>query len=49
MASLTMLARLEPVALQFVREWARLRQEEILDDWERARKNEPLLRIPPLP
>jgi len=40
---------LEPRALQFVREWAGLRQEEILADWERARKNEPLLRIPPLP
>ena len=40
---------LEPRALQFVREWADLRQVEILADWERARKNEPLLQIPPLP
>ena len=40
---------LEPRALQFVREWADLRQAEILADWERARKNEPLLQIRPLP
>jgi Domain of unknown function (DUF4160) len=40
---------LEPRALQFVREWADLRQAEILADWERARKNEPLLQISPLP
>lgn len=40
---------LEPRALQFVREWASLRREEILTNWERARKNEPLLGIPPLP
>ena len=41
--------RLEPRALQFVREWASLRHEEILANWERARENEPLLAIPPLP
>jgi hypothetical protein len=40
---------LEPRALEFVQEWARLRRAEILADWERARKNEPLLRVPPLP
>ena len=40
---------LEPRALQFVREWASLRREEILANWERARKNEHLLNIPPLP
>lgn len=40
---------LEPRALQFVREWASLRREQILANWERARKNEPLLGIPPLP
>ena len=34
---------------QFVREWASLRREEILANWERARKNESLLGIPPLP
>ena len=33
---------LEPRALQFVREWAKLRQDEILANWERARRNEPL-------
>lgn len=40
---------LEPRALQFVREWASLRGDEIVANWERARKNEPLLRIAPLP
>ena len=36
---------LEPRALQFVREWAALRHDEILANWERARRNEPLLGI----
>lgn len=40
---------LEPRALRFAREWAGLRNEEILANWERARKNEPLLDIEPLP
>jgi hypothetical protein len=40
---------LEPRALRFVREWAGLRDEEILANWERVRKNEPLLDIEPLP
>jgi hypothetical protein len=40
---------LEPRALRFVREWAGIRNEEILANWERARKNEPLLEIEPLP
>ena len=40
---------LEPRALQFVREWTSLRHEEILANWERARRSEPLLGIEPLP
>jgi hypothetical protein len=40
---------LEPRALQFVREWASLRRDEILANWERARKNEQLIGIAPLP
>ncbi len=40
---------LEPRALQFVREWANLRRGEILANWERARKNEQLIGIAPLP
>jgi hypothetical protein len=40
---------LEPRALQFVREWAALRRDEILANWERARENEQLIGIPPLP
>jgi hypothetical protein len=32
---------LESRALQFVREWAALRHDEILANWERARRNEP--------
>jgi Domain of unknown function (DUF4160) len=39
---------LESRALQFVREWATLRHDEILANWERARRNEPLLGIDPL-
>ena len=39
---------LESRALQFVREWAVLRHDEILANWERARLNEPLLGIDPL-
>ena len=39
---------LESRALQFVREWAVLRHDEILANWERARRNEPLLGIDPL-
>lgn len=39
---------LESRALQFVREWAALRHDEILANWERARRNEPLLGIDPL-
>ncbi|HZI76436.1 MAG TPA: DUF4160 domain-containing protein [Gemmatimonadales bacterium] len=40
---------LESRALGFVQEWASLRNDEIMPNWERARKNEPLLAIPPLP
>jgi hypothetical protein len=40
---------LEPRALRFGRKWAGLRNEEILANWERARKNEPLLDLEPLP
>jgi hypothetical protein len=39
---------LESRALQFVREWAVLRHDEILANWDRARRNEPLLGIDPL-
>ncbi len=39
---------LEPRALHFVQEWAKL-HEEILANWDRARKNQPLLTINPLP
>jgi SAM-dependent methyltransferase len=35
-------------ALQFVREWATLHRDEIVANWERARRNEPLLGIDPL-
>jgi hypothetical protein len=35
-------------ALRLVREWAALRRGELLADWERARRNEPLLGIEPL-
>jgi hypothetical protein len=34
--------------LRLVREWAELRQDELLANWERARRHEPLERIEPL-
>ncbi|MGH9918074.1 MAG: DUF4160 domain-containing protein [Nitrososphaerales archaeon] len=40
---------LEPRALAFVAEWARLHSEEIQANWDRARASQPLLSIPPLP
>jgi hypothetical protein len=39
---------LEGRALRFVQEWARLRHDEILANWERARRSETLLGIEPL-
>jgi Domain of unknown function (DUF4160) len=40
---------LENRAMHYVLEWARLNRQEILLNWDRARRNEPLLAIPPLP
>ena len=40
---------LEARALGFVREWASLHRDELLANWERARRSEPLLPIAPLP
>jgi hypothetical protein len=40
---------LEPRAMQFVREWAALHRQEILTNWDLARRSQPLLDIPPLP
>jgi hypothetical protein len=39
---------LESRALGFVREWARLHRDELLSNWERARRSEPLDPIAPL-
>jgi hypothetical protein len=36
-------------ALTLVREWAKLHEEELEANWERARRDEPLLAIEPLP
>ena len=41
--------RLEGRALDFVREWASLPKDELLANWERARRSEPLVPIAPLP
>jgi Domain of unknown function (DUF4160) len=47
--SLTLLeGRLSPRALGLVIEWASLHQEELMEDWERARKQESLIPIVPL-
>jgi hypothetical protein len=40
--------RLEPRALRLVQERALLHKGQILANWERARRNEPLLGIEPL-
>lgn len=36
-------------ALRLVREWAALHQEQLEENWRRAREDEPLDAIPPLP
>ena len=35
-------------AKRLVRAWARAHQDELVDNWERARRHEPLERIDPL-
>jgi len=35
--------------LRLVRRWARLHRDELMDNWEQARKQRPLDRIEPLP
>jgi hypothetical protein len=40
---------LEPRGLALVTEWTRLHRDEILANWELARRNQPLDPIPPLP
>lgn len=36
-------------ASRLVKEWAELRRAELLDDWQRAERAEPLISIEPLP
>lgn len=36
-------------ALKLVEEWTALHRDELLDDWERAERDEPLVTIDPLP
>jgi hypothetical protein len=40
--------RLQPRVLGLVLEWAAGHEAELLEDWELARENQPLKRIPPL-
>jgi hypothetical protein len=40
--------RLPPRVLGLVLEWAALHQEELLTDWGRAQRHNPLVRIDPL-
>lgn len=40
---------LAPRALRLVVEWAREHQDELRQNWERARRHQPLQRIEPLP
>lgn len=47
--TLTLLAgRLSPRALGLVMEWASSHQDELLQDWELAQRQEPLKKIQPL-
>ena len=36
-------------ALKLVQEWTALHRDELLDNWERAERDEPLVTIDPLP
>ncbi|MHB8554725.1 MAG: DUF4160 domain-containing protein [Candidatus Dormibacteria bacterium] len=48
--SLEMLAGIiSPSGLRLLREWAGLHRDELLENWERARRGEPLQQIDPLP
>lgn len=40
---------LDPRALGLVLEWATLRRDDLLDNWERARQLQPVSAIAPLP
>jgi hypothetical protein len=40
---------LPPRALRMTRRWAELHREELLANWRRARREEPLVPIDPLP
>ena len=40
--------RLPPTAARLVLEWLALRRPELLENWRRARAQEPLVRIAPL-
>ncbi len=40
--------RLSPRVIGLVIEWATLRQQELLDDWQRAQTGQPLQKIEPL-
>lgn len=47
--SLTVMAgELPPRAMRLVVEWARAHQEELRENWERARRHQPLQPIEPL-
>jgi hypothetical protein len=39
---------LPPATLRTVLEWAGVRRAELFENWERARRNEPLKPVPPL-
>lgn len=41
--------RVPPRAFRLVVEWAEAHQQELRDNWQRARRHEPLQKIDPLP
>jgi hypothetical protein len=40
--------QLSPTAMRIVLEWLTLHKAELLDNWQRARRHEPLLKVAPL-
>jgi hypothetical protein len=41
--------RIDPRAERFLLEWIALHEHDLLRNWDRARRHEPLERVPPLP
>ena len=40
---------IDPAALRLIQQWIEVHQDELLANWERARRAEPILPVEPLP